>query len=488
MSTPTTESSTLQHSLSICQKSSLLRTHQRVQALNDAAPTQIVVQVVNGEERNVERKPKLLPGSVEATMERLIKNYVRMHHGLLKSIGAPAFEQGMPALRTCRTELAGQRSISPKTAYNHVRKLRDLGFITNYNYRGSKNAFEIWIDPALLFQPERLKTPQMPLVAGSPLAASEPIPSALVANQSANFTAYKAIVTQGNLETEKIERTECGQGNAQRPEQGTNQGNTEQPAPKSGDPQVTMWQGERQTPVEKPSAGAGESEKRTIPGAGSRLKARLSKSALDAQAEAERTPQQQEAIQHGYVRSLWRYAQDKLYAGRSFTENENRLALRAIWAGVYNCFDSSLTEKEWDTYQHELYHRVDLAAGYYARHPTKWIPAPFAQFKPGAGYFDWANERGFRQTEAWLAENRRKLAKSRAAQAVTLAIRHLRLHRLEKAPKALQHKTYIDAYRTLEAKMQKLGPAALDRFRQLAATLDQQKPELTPGFTKNFRK
>lgn len=188
----------------ICQKSSLQRLHEQTQLLNQAVPSKIFTKVVNGEERQYERKPKAITGSVEATMERLIKNYVKYHHRLLRNVGDEAFEEGMPGMLTCRSEVAGQRTISEKTAYNHLRKLRELGLIKRYKFRGSRHAFEIWIDPVLLFQPERLATayPQQ-AVNISNAAENQPRQTAFSLAIPADFTGYKVTVTSMNSETEK---------------------------------------------------------------------------------------------------------------------------------------------------------------------------------------------------------------------------------------------------------------------------------------------
>ncbi|UHG93352.1 hypothetical protein [Spirosoma oryzicola] len=471
----------------ICQTSSLRRVHNRTRALNEAMPAKTFTKVINGQEVEYQRKPKAVTGSVEATLERLVKNYIREHHKLLKTVGQPAFDAGLPPLRLSRPQLAMQRTIAEKTAYNHLATLRKLGFITDYKFRGSKHAFEIWIDPTLLFQPERLVDavtaqpyPQ-PAVDSSKSSASEPHKIASILAQTANFTAYKASSNQRTKETEINKADECGQGNDQIQQGNENQGNTERPAPNHG-------QNGRQTeqlPFGNQALGGRPDVAR--PGLGQRLKARMTKADLDAQAEANRTPDQRQAILHGYVRSFWRYAQQKLYAAKTFTENEERLTLNAIWKGVYNCADNDLTEKQWDAYQAALYQRIDIAAGYYSRNPDKWVPAPYAQLRPGTGYFDQENQRGFIQTDTWYQANKAQQIKLRVTQAINLAIRHLQLHRVGKAPKAIQQKNYIEAYRHLEAKVQKLGPDAHTRFLQIAATLDQQKPHLTPGFTKNFK-
>ncbi|WP_080239038.1 helix-turn-helix domain-containing protein [Spirosoma rigui] len=219
----------------ICQRSSLQRLHEQTQLLNEAMPSKTFVKLVNGEERLYERKPKAITGSVEATMERLIKNYVKYHHRLLRNVGQEAFEEGMPGMLTCRSEVAGQRTISEKTAYNHLRKLRELGLIKRYKFRGSRHAFEIWIAPELLFQPERLdqSCPQ-PAVNNQKSADSQPQKIASFLALPANFTAYKVTVTSKNFETEKEKGGNVHSDALQQEHGDKNYGNPERQQPKLG--------------------------------------------------------------------------------------------------------------------------------------------------------------------------------------------------------------------------------------------------------------
>ncbi|MCX6216536.1 hypothetical protein [Spirosoma sp.] len=476
----------------ICQKSSLTRLHQRVQAVNEAVPPRRFKKLINGQEVEYERKPKAITGSVEATAERLIKDYVKQYHGLLKQVGSAAVGDDMPPLQTCRLTLANRRTISEKTAYNHLRRLREAGFITRYKFRGSRHAFEIWIDPALLFQAERAY-PQPAVKNAQPLV-NHLSQTVTFSTPTANFTAYKASVTQGYSETEKKADGNV-HSDAPKVEHGDeHHGNTErlQPTRVSEGPNGSLGTvGHSDKGAGGPGAAdsCGQVDNPDSPrSAGQRAKARLTKSDLDARRAASRTEAQRQAILEGYLISFWNYAKQLLYSSKVFADYEEPLILNAIRSGVYRNFGPALTEKEWDAYQTELYKRIELAASYYQRHPDKWVPDPYALHRPGTGYFDEANTRGFGGTLAWVEENNRNYRKSYEQQQINLAVRHLQLHRVDKAPRTLQQKTYVEAFRHLQHKIGRFGPQAVERFLTLVSTLGSKKPQLTPGFTRNFKK
>lgn len=479
--------------IQICQRASLTRLHQRVQAVNEQIQPKHYQKTINGQIVEYERKAKAITGSVEATMERLIKDYVKDYHGTLRRVGTEPFTQdGLPGLRTCRSTLAGRRTISEKTAYNHLCKLRELGFITRYKYRGSRHAFEIWIDPALLFQPERTYT--QPAVDPPQTTESQPVLLASFFSQTAKFAAYKVTVTHSNRETEKKADGNV-HGDAQELEHGDEKhGNTErlQPNPVSEgqtDAVGALCHGDNGAGGAAAAHPCGQVDNPVNPrSAGQRLKARLTRSQLEERAEQGRTPAQRQAILEGYLASFWGYAKQLLYPARVWAEYEEVSSLKAIRQGIYRDFLPPLTEKEWDAYQTELYRRIELAASYYERHPDKWVPAPYAQMRPGTGYFDEANTRGFAGTLTWLEENKRNYHKSYVQQQINLSVRHLQLHKAGKAPKTLQLKSYIEAYRHLTHKIGRFGPDAQARFQTLVSSLGAKKPDLTPGFTKNFKK
>lgn len=102
---------------------------------------------------------------------------------------------------------------------------------------------------------------------------------------------------------------------------------------------------------------------------------------------------------------FWLYAWKVLYPSRDFSKKEQEKALMAIYADVYERFETPRTAVEWATLQARQLEKLDRAARYYEYHPDAYLPDPYAVHVAGRGYFDAANTRGFAGVEAWLQKD-----------------------------------------------------------------------------------
>ncbi|MGM9509517.1 hypothetical protein ACS5NO_17410 [Larkinella sp. GY13] len=464
------------HQYSIDQYASLTRWHDLVERINDAQPEKSYVRkLVDGREITIVKKPKAINSNEKATGERIIKDYISYYLRLIKKMGNQALENGPPGFYTNSVEIGARRGCSDRTARSHVRKLQKHGLISGYKFHGSKHDFELWISQDILWD-SRIREAYKP--------ENRPAETASLGQILKNFP-HTVTVTHSNTETETNKCPDVEHGDERKAvgfvEHGdTKQGNTEQQPPKTA----------HNVPPDAPEAHQGYHEQGgggpAAQTAGNRLKKSLS-GQKRAVVRLERTEEQKRVILEGYLSSFWLYAKQILYPGRTFRDFEDESAIRAIRAGVYRNFEYELSEKDWDKLQEYFYRRIDLAAAYYSRHADRWIPDPFARHREGTGYFDWENLRGFRATGAWLEDNLQKYRRNYVQGRISWAILQLRKHRDGKATKRLQAKTYIDAYRTLEETMANYGEAAVDRFRNLASTIGQQKPQIVKGFNRNFK-
>ena len=455
----------------------LLRWHKQVQQLNQAVPVQYYSATRRGRPVQIPWQPKEISANVKATGERLIKDYVTYCEGLFIRAGKAAFldpagNPQLPPLFTNSVRIGERRSLSDRQARDHVRKLQQVGLVSYYKWHGSRSDYEIRINEQVLFGPKQAEFWELVGIAPLPVdSAGSQMEIPQFAESSTELSsAYQVTVTYRDKETETYKRGNVHSDRQNRnlmSEHSDNDSDTERPQ-----------QGQLPESQARPADSAGNGDKgpggaRAVEnavdnpnGAGARLKAKLTGTRRPRPSMSD---QKRREMREGYVRSFWAYAGQVLYTARRWSAQEERLILRSILYGVYGNFQSPLTEKEWDSFQDKLFKRVDLVAAYYQRHPEKWIPEPYAQIKNGTGYFDWENLRGFRATAEWIDENYRHYRQSYVSQRVSLAIRNLRRHRVGRAPKQLQLKTYIEAYRFLESQMTRYGEGALRRFHELAA-------------------
>lgn len=466
------EAGTIQNAMLVAdnlkQHYALLRWHDLVNKLNEQQPFKSYARKLkDGREYTITRQEKAINANEKATGEWIIKRYIREYLRLIKKLGESALENGLPGYLTNSVEIGAIRGCSDRTARSHVRKLQKYGLITGYKFHGSRHDFELWISPEILWDPRILAVGKVENQA----------PEATSLSQVLKNFPHTVTVTHSNKETEtdKCLHVEHSDDRKAVDVSKDFHGNPER------QPQTAQNQ-----PPEAPGTPQGYNEQRgggpAGTTAGERLRANLKAPRKPRPiVRLERTDEQMRAIMEGYLTSFWLYAKQILYPGRTFQPYEDQTALNAIRTGVYRDYSYQLTEKQWDQFQAQLYRRIDLAAGYYSRHPDKWIPDPYAHFREGSGYFDWENTRGFRATGAWLKDNQRKYQRNYIMGRISWAIIQLRKHPEGRAQQRLQHKTYIDAYRTLEEMMTKYGEPAVDRFRELASTLGKQKPQNRRG-------
>lgn len=174
--------------------------------------------------------------------------------------------------------------------------------------------------------------------------------------------------------------------------------------------------------------------------------------------------------QQEMVRDFWAIAWRDLYhpRGQNFTPDEQRKALNAIYLGVYNGFGEhweQLPPHAQKRYHDVALERLGLAAAYFRRNLHKYPPLPWAEYLPGAGYFDAENARGFVKTWEWHEQQRVHRMQRATAEGLRKARRVFTQHCLGKAPQRYQQKSTLDLYRFFETQFKKLGQPALHRFR-----------------------
>lgn len=452
----------MQYPRTIDQGAALRRLHQNVQELNEAMPVKTFVRTyTSGSTKTIAYRPKRINASTKATAEHLVKAYVKEYYKTISTIGDAAFTDGLPSLTTNGVQIAAWRSFSDRTSRNHLATLRDAKIVSDYKFHGSEADFEVWINPEILFDCPQMEADQQKLST---------ITAQVLAQSDKNFP-HRVTVTYSNKDIEidnvSNKHSDIQKAESQAVSHGDIHGDTEQQQPDEG-----------KTPTLEANVTVGHCDNQGGRGTAARKRR-----------HQERTDAQKQAIFEGFLHSFWLYAKQLLYPSRDFQPWQEELALATIRRSVYHHFEPEIAEKEWDNYQKELYQRIEMVSSYYAKHPNKFIPEPYAWGREGAGYFDWENERGFRATAQWLRNSQQLYRMHYTRQVVSRAIRALQKHRCGTAPAKLQKLTYLEAYRTIEQSLQRFGEAVLDRFKALAITVGQDKPVVFQrGFTKVIKR
>lgn len=461
--------------LPVSQGNMLLRWHLQVQQLNAAVPVQYYTTTRRGQQVQIPYQPKAVTANVKATGERLIKDYIAFCEGLFTKVGVNAFldsegNRQLPSLFTTSVDIGSRRSLSDRQAREHVRKLQKVGLVSFYKWHGSRAKYEIKIDENVLFGPHQASFWE--LLGITQKSVDNPVSQTAVPQfspaQTELSSAYQVTVTYSIPETETYK---CGNQHGDEKKRcffskhGDKHGDPERPQQgQLTERQASAPQAGRHGEGAPGGARAVDKSVGNVPGAGARLKAKLTGT---KKPQPDLTAQRRAIMIDSCVRSFWAYARQKLYTSRRWADAEERFILNSIYKGVYGCFGALWTDREWDNYQKTLYRRIDMVAAYYQRRTDKWIPEPYARYQAGTGYFDAENRRGFANTLTWLQENQRHYRQSYVAQQVTRAIKYLQQHPLGRAPKRLQQKSYIEAFLYLEARMKAYGEGPLRRFYEL---------------------
>ena len=172
------------------------------------------------------------------------------------------------------------------------------------------------------------------------------------------------------------------------------------------------------------------------------------------------------------VVEFWDHAKALIYTGKKWTLEQERMAKNAIWTGVFNNFYSR-GDFDWYLNQLTLLHRLQLVRNHLQLHPERFVPLPYSQYKPGAGYFDAANKNGFAGTAAWLKKVNKRKQSLIVDRALRIAISEVEQHKLITSTPDIKLKTHerVRSFSLLqltkyhEGVLKRLGNAkALDRL------------------------
>jgi hypothetical protein len=398
---------------------------------NKSLPLHPVVRnMPNGSQKTVYIRKGIITKSVIETGEKLILRYIESFNQARKQnlINGEA-----PSLSTNSIELGRLFQTSDRTIRNHIATLRKpgIGFISAYNFRGTRANYELWINPEILWAEES--------------EISEKAPEAAIsAHQNKNLPHIKQPDTPETKEKEITPVDKCGVA-------------AQQCALPAGEG-VTGNTGDTFTS----DTGLLQTAKTPEKAAVEPLNAK--KQATEAGGAARTEKDAQMAVFKAYAENFWAIAWKLLYPTAHFNEYSQRMAKNAIFYGVYRGFKAQLSMQDWETYHLQAIERLKLAANYYENHPDKHPPMPFAEFKPGTGYFDHENTRGFEGTHDWYTKQQVWKRQQKANDALRRAEKEIRLHKQGKLREELQRKSLLEMFRLQETRLKRFGKATLDKF------------------------
>lgn len=373
-------------------------------------------------EIEITRRVGIIPEAITTTFHVLLSEYVtnynRMRDVLPLEMQDPA---NPPALLTNSVRVAKYARCTDRTVRNHVRRLKELGFV-NTNFRGTKHSFELWISTKYLYpaapSAESQKAPK-----NAPLGPERKIfPD--------NSTHGESIGTEKGNADMLIKQGQSSQGQ---------RGKTD-----SGIQPLNEWVEQQGQIKIAPSDLATKSE---IVAQNDQDRRQKATAMLER-----RMPKMPKGLSPTFTDMLvnfWLYAWKVLYPTRQFTIEQQEKALVAISAGVYENFQGDWNSQQWFDYHLVQMSKLDKAGRYYDNHPDAYRPDPYAVHIPGKGYFDAANLKGFIGIDAWMKKD---------------SIRH-----------ANQRKAYADKQEALTKRAETLLRTARRDFEKLRANLKPRK-------------
>ncbi|WP_299755345.1 hypothetical protein [uncultured Pontibacter sp.] len=397
---------------------------------NNSLPTHPVVRTyADGTQKTVYIRKGIITKSVIETGEKLILRYIESYNQARKQ---GLIEDEAPSLSTNSIELGRLFQTSDRTVRAHLNVLKrpGVGFISQYNFRGTRANYELWISPEILWPGQ-----------------SEPAKNAQKSSnsqlQNKNLPHIKQPETPETIEKESTHVDKCGVAAQQRAlPGGEGAGNTCGAFTSDTGPQepakIAVTAPEKPVAAKKPetvAAGAATVEKQ----------ARM-------------------AIYRTFVENFWAIAWKLVYPTGEFTEYNQRMAKNAIFFGVYRGFSNDWSIEKWESYHLQVVEQLKLVANYYENNPDKHPPLPYAQYKPGTGYFDAENERGFRNTFAWWQRQQVWKKQAKVNDALRRAEKEIRLHKQGVLRDELQRLSPLQMFRRQETKLKRFGKAALDKF------------------------
>ncbi|GAB2466559.1 hypothetical protein GCM10011375_32700 [Hymenobacter qilianensis] len=292
----------------------------------------------------------------------------------------------VPPIEVNGRELSEKRGLTDRALRNHIAQLIKSGAIVRKKFRGTRASFHVWMNPELIWE--------TPFKGAGTAKLADACSTQTLPISTPNGKKVPDTEVLETLETLKIEITNVDKLGVALP-----------------------TKVESRNPLLETEARNGRATKRKKNGAGGAPVTGTN----ELQPVGEFIHDQVLLKKMKLVTEFWEAAKALVYPSHRWSPKQERQAKNAIWSGVYHSFNN-YDKCDWKAIQLALLQRLQLVRNHLQLHPDRYAPLPYSQHKPGSGYFDAENVRGFRGTEAWLKKVNKRKHSLKVVRALRLAI------------------------------------------------------------------
>lgn len=424
----------------------------------------------DGTEEVYERRTKKVSDGAQSTAKALIQMYSSFLNRHLKVMPEEMYAEELPLLKTNSESLAKYRkNITARTIRNHIRELKEIKFITEYEFHGSKGNYAMRLNEEVVFGRQISRTKAPVFMAPDFSSPSE---------NGTNFPDKPAIETHGNMNTNSTKDVE----NIQISLKHIN-GNTDPVSQNQQDRTNGNMGGAaaalRQAQGDRPQARTDSATDRTESGEGVdnwyEVWKKNGQEALPKEGEPGCDYWRWKGEYRAAIRDFWKYARVCLWPNVGIREKD-----------IYPIYD--LIANDWfepllklnpgtevlDLFVWDLKRAVDVAKNYYDKYTERYPALPYSTSEKWLGYFDKRNPRGFRVAVAFRNDNKATQLKQEGDEMARKALRHLRNHLIGRAPRDIQKMTYEGACIFYMNKMKRYSQAQRNDFALKVLAVNRQ--------------
>lgn len=396
-----------------------------------------------------ERKKKAISDGAQSTGKCLIQSYAFHFKKLINTLGPEILDEGkLPSLQTNNVKLANFRgNVTDRTIRRHLKELREIGFIQDYQFHGSLYNFELWLNPEVLFGEAEI--PYQLIKSEAPEYEKSATETPVFKNSNDTKCPHRQGVSIETLMETKNTTTSKADNHSDKwkPENGNNRSAT------------TQGRKKQQSRV---------SMETKLAGGGGKIYVENDPKVWISRLEMWKTPgtdndysRLPRRYQH-YIAEFVKYAEKMLWQGKVFLPEQHFATLDTVTVGVYQpIFAKNPTDQALNAFHRRQMNAIKKAAAYYEKNPNRFPGDPYNNFKEGMGYFCPLNNRGFKVAQRWADQAAAENHERYGQKVLNRAVMHLRNHPQGKTPQKFINMSQTELWRYYETTIKKNYSAEL---------------------------